>query len=389
MKSYRTALAIASLLLVLYLVAEWNKPAPTNWQTTLYYNDKIPFGTYIFYHELNQLFPGAALQKTNQPAIKVFGDTTLSNGNYFIVAKTVNINRPEFDAITKYIARGNSVFIATFSFNGFLADTLKLGTDNDYDEKKITLNFTNPQLKAAGGYTVKAEQGQEYFSRFDSLKGISLSQNQHKHTNYLRFNYGKGSLYLLSTPFLLTNHGLLNAGSPRYIEKALSYLKPVNQLYWDQYQNHDVPEDDSPMRVFFEHENLRWAYYIALASFLLFVVYEAKRRQRVIPVIDPLQNTTLEFVDVVGRVYYEQRNNANIALKKISYLSDYLRSHYRLKVEFMNKDFAERLSNKSGADISLIRDLVSHINYISIEPQVSDHDLITLNNLIDTFYAQT
>ena len=389
MRSFRISIVIASALLLVYLVAELNKPTPVNWRTTLYFNDKIPFGTFIFYHELNHIFPNSTVKRTYQPAIKIFKDSSINAGNYLIVAKTININKPEFKAMTKFIAEGNSVFISTFSFGGFISDTLKLSMYNDYNEKNIALNFTNPALRTTKGYSVKNEEAEQYFSSFDTLHAVSLSKNQYGHTNYLRFNYGKGSLFLLADPYLLTNYGLLKPNGAAYIEKALSYLPPVKQLYWDQYQNHDLPEDESPMRVFLSHENLRWAYYIALASLLLFVLYEIKRRQRVIPVIEPLQNTTLEFVSVVGRVYYEQRNNANIALKKISYFSDYIRTHYQLKVEFMNKEFVERLAHKSGMELSFIRDLIGQINYISIEPRVSDQDLVTLNNLIDKFYAQT
>ena len=35
--------------LCIYLVAQYNKPSPINWQPTLYYQDKIPFGTYVLH----------------------------------------------------------------------------------------------------------------------------------------------------------------------------------------------------------------------------------------------------------------------------------------------------------------------------------------------------
>jgi hypothetical protein len=43
MKDFKIYIIIASVLLGIYLVAEYNKPKPTNWSPTLFYGDKIPF----------------------------------------------------------------------------------------------------------------------------------------------------------------------------------------------------------------------------------------------------------------------------------------------------------------------------------------------------------
>lgn len=209
------------------------------------------------------------------------------------------------------------------------------------------------------------------------------------HTNYLRFRFGSGSLYLLTNPHMLTNYTLLTPQGAAFAENALSYLPPVKNVYWDEYQNHDIPEDLSPLRVIFSHESLSWAYYITLASLVLFVLYEVKRRQRIIPVIEPLKNTTLDFVTTVGNVYYEQRDNADIAIKKITYFADFLRTRYQLKFDFRDKDFADKLAQKTFLDRSFTQDLTEHITYLMVQSRISDQDLITLNNLIDKFYAQS
>jgi len=55
MKDFKIYISIASALLLIYLIAEYNKPVPINWNPTFYYNDKIPFGTYIVYILFQQL----------------------------------------------------------------------------------------------------------------------------------------------------------------------------------------------------------------------------------------------------------------------------------------------------------------------------------------------
>ena len=114
-----------------------------------------------------------------------------------------------------------------------------------------------------------------------------------------------------------------------------------------------------------------------------------KRRQRIIPVIEPLKNSTVDFVNVVGQVYYEQRDNRNIAEKKILFFLEYLRTRYYLKTTTLDKEFAGRLSHKTGIAFEFAQDLVGNLNYIGSQGPVNDHDLIQLNQLIEQFYTQS
>jgi hypothetical protein len=387
MKDFKIYIIIASLLLVGYVVAEYNRPKPTNWKSTLYYNDKVPYGTFILHHQLNQLFSGATVSRTNLSPSQVFQDTAMAPGNYFIIAHGVAFHKSDWKALEQYIRKGNYVFISSFSWRGTLADTLKLETSYA-SYKQVAFTFTNQQLKSRMGYRFKGELGNQYFSSFDTARAVSLSRNQKGQTNYLRYKFGQGYLYLFANPHLLTNYSLLKPEGAAYTSRVLSYLPNAAHIYWDQYQNHDIAEDQSPLRVLFAHESLRWAYYISLAAIVLFVLFEAKRRQRIIPVIEPLSNATTDFVNVVGRVYYEQRDHNNIALKKITYLADYIKTRYQLRAAFGDKNFAEQLTKKTDMDQSFIKELLSHINYMSVQPKADDHDLIILNTLIDKFYAQ-
>jgi len=81
---------------------------------------------------------------------------------------------------------------------------------------------------------------------------------------------------------------------------------------------------------------------------ILFVLFEMKRRQRIIPVIAPLRNTTLDFVQTVGNVYFNQRDNKNIAIKKITYFLEFVRSNFFLSTSNMNDEFIEALSKKTA-----------------------------------------
>jgi hypothetical protein len=389
MKDFKIYISVGTALLLIYLIAQFNRPNPVNWSTTLSYTDKIPYGTYVFYNRLKDIFPGGGVRKISKSPYDVFANGIFPGGNYIIVAQNATFSKIDFKQMVKYISAGNSVFISAFSFDGYISDSLKLETGIEYDKKNPTLNFLNPQLKKPEDYKFDNNISSQYFNKFDTVRATSISQNQYGKSNYLRFKFGKGNLFLFANPQILTNYNLLKPGGGEYPAKVLSYLPASPNIYWDLYQNRDVFTDQSPMRVFFSNPGLQWAYYLSLASLLLFVVYEIKRRQRIIPVIEPLKNSTVEFVSVVGKVYYEQRDNSNIAAKKIVYFGEHLRNVFGLKTGNYNNDFLISFTNKTGIDESLAKDLVSHINYMSHQSHVSDHELIVLNQLIEKFYIQS
>jgi hypothetical protein len=389
MRDFKIYISVASILLIIYLAAQYNKPSPINWQPTLYYQDKIPFGTNILHNELPHFFPGATVINTNKTLYEQLKNDTTSGSNYLVISKTVNLSKIDYSAMVKFISLGNTVFISAFNWQGTLADTLKLMTGQEFKKKNVWLNFTNSKLSQANGYHFDKDISNEYFDSFDTLHAVSLGKNEDGHSNFLSFKYGKGTLYLCTNPLLFTNYGLLTNHGDDYAAKALSYFPKTETLFWDEYQNGDIPDDPSPMRVFFSYASLQWAYYISLVSLVIFILYEKKRRQRIIPVIEPLKNSTVDFAKVVGQVYYEQRNNMNIAQKKIVFFLEHLRTKYYLKTTLLDMEFIRLLSQKTGTTYSFALEVVNHINYVSVQKQITDGELIKLNRLIEQFYNQS
>jgi len=389
MRDFKIYISIATIFLVVYLVAQYNKPSPVNWQPTLYYKDKVPFGTYILHDELSHFFPAASITNTNQNLYDLFHKASITGSNYLIISKTVNLSKYDYKELVKFMEAGNSVLIAAFNWQGKLPDTLNLSTGVEFQKKNGGLNFTNSKLNEANNYQFDKDISNEYFTSFDTARAVVLGKNADGKSTFLSFKYGKGTLYLCANPLIFTNYTLLSDRGDDYTAKVLSYLPACKTIYWDEYQNGDIPEDPSPMRVFFSNPNLQWAYYISLFGLVIFVLYEMKRRQRIIPIIEPLKNATVEFANVVGQVYYEQRDNMNIAQKKIIYFYEHLRTAYYLKTTPLDAEFIERLSQKTGIEISFIRELINHIKYVLVQHQVSDHELIRLNQLIEQFYKKS
>ncbi len=388
MKDFKIYLFIASAALTIYLVAQYNKPGLVNWKSTMIYQDKIPFGTYVLYHELGEVFPGASVSNTNQPTDRFLKMQGTAPSNYMMLANNITLNHDDYEALVKYIEAGNSVFMAAFEFEGYMADTLHIKVLAEYAKSNVGINFTSPGIRQAADYKFDKDISNQYFRKFDTTRATVLGKNELNHATFIRFNFGRGALYLCANPHIFTNYSLLSKKGADYAEKALSYMPVKPKVYWDEYQTIGDGQDRSPLRVFFSHESLQWAYYLSLAGLVIFVLYEIKRRQRIIPVIEPLKNTTLDFVNVVGQVYYEQRNNDNIATKKVTYFLEYLRARYYIKTNILNNEFMDTLAHKTGIELNFIQQLIGHINYLSVQPRTTDQELIILNQLIEQFYSK-
>jgi hypothetical protein len=391
MKGLKLYLVLSAVFVIGYVVAQYYKPKPTNWNPSYLKEDKIPFGLYILSKEIGSLFPNTVVRSSREPVFNTLKGIAYQKSNYLFIAGSLNLDKLDYRELDRYLRNGNDVFIATFELGKVLRNKLKINTNIVYglgDKESVPVNFLNPSLKRTKAYLFDKGLGDQYFSKFDSSRVTILGKNQKGQANFIRYSYGKGKLYILPNPQLLTNYNLLQPDGADYASKALSYLNPATTLIWDEHFTKGNTDDASLLRVIFRNEQLRWAYYTALISLLVFVGFEIKRRQRIIPVITPLKNSAVDFVKVVGSVYYEQRNNTDISHKKINYLLEFIRNNYRLKTQQLNEEFVTTLQHKTGLPDELIQSLIQQIQSVYASDKVTDQQLITLNKYIEQFYKQ-
>lgn len=378
------------VVMIIYLVAQYYKPQPTDWKETYVKEDKVPFGTYILYQELGNIFPEAKVSPSRLPVYNTLKDKTFNRTNYLFVAGEVGIDEYDYQELIKFVEKGNHVFIAAYKLSDFLADTLNLTLSSVFmpSNKGTRVNFVNPALKHLKGYVFNKGLGDQYFSKVDTTRATALGRNANGEVNFVKYTFGKGGLYILPSPKLLSNYNLLNPAGADYVAKALSFLPKAEQVIWDENNTRGNVDDESVLRVLFRNDSLRWAYYLSIGGLLIFVFFEMKRRQRVIPIVAPLKNNSVDFVEVVGKVYYQQRDNRDIAQKKIRYFLEHIRSNYHLKTTLLNEEFTHDLLLKSGVNEDLIHELIATINRLNGAVMINDKALIQLNKLIEKFYKQ-
>jgi hypothetical protein len=138
--------------------------------------------------------------------------------------------------------------------------------------------------------------------------------------------------------------------------------------------------------VLLAHDALRRALYLSLLGTLLFVLFEARRRQRIIPILKPLPNTTLQFTRTVASLYRQGGNHALIAEKKIGLFLEFLRQRLNEPgLDFNDAEARERVAQKAGVPVAKVDQLVRRINLIRTAPQVSDAELLLLSRALHEF----
>lgn len=332
---------------------------------------------------------------------------------YLFVANSFELSRLDCSSLLRHVARGNDVLIAAEQFDSFFADTLGFRTREFVPavrwQKKsgssptdslqpvqrpdsVRLHFLNPTLAPAAGAVpfislpVLAAATRLVPTAKLTDRATQLAADEQGRSVLLRVPHGRGHIYLCSVPLAFSNYFVLQPRAGRFAFSALSYLPTGRPVWWDEYQKQGRRGEQSLLRVLLEHEALRLALYLTLAAALLFVLFEARRRQRIIPVLKPLPNTTLLFTRTVAGLYRQGANHALIAEKKIRLFQEYLRTRYHEPaLDLTDEATRERLAQKSGIPRADVDALVRRINFVLTAPQVSDAELLALNKAINQF----
>ncbi len=194
---------------------------------------------------------------------------------------------------------------------------------------------------------------------------------------------GDGAIYYNLNPAAFTNYYLLK-GKQQYAVEALSYMND-GPVFFDDYGKSGRKVVASPLRFVLSQQPLKWAYFLALAGVLLYMVFASKRRQRIIPVVKPLENSTVEFTRTIGNLYFQSGDHTGIITKKINYFLESIRSQYYLDTQQLDDTLIERLSVKSGVDQKQTADLINYINQLRGKPSHIEYELKQLNKKIETF----
>jgi hypothetical protein len=334
----------------------------------------------------------------------LFVDTNLTTRcdvctTYFFVNGTVAPDRYETEMLMKFVAEGNTVVLIAENFGKYVYDSVQIFT-RDHFENNLFTDSTRPKThisfyprfsnKSDSKFyiTEKRIAFEKYIRSNDSLFTTVIASKSDSLPIGAKVQYGRGQFLFFTTPKLFTNYGIIKPETNQLVTALLSIL-PNNTILWNDYYKFNATNvSRSPLRYILSQEALRWAYYMFLFVSLVYITFAMKRTQRPIPIVKPVSNDTVDFVNTIGTLFFQSKEHRIIALKKIQYFFDFLRTTYYINTSKFDKEFFEKASLKLQLPMDETISLFSKINGVLESDTIDEEEMKQLVLQIDKLIAQ-
>lgn len=394
--------AVVLLLLIVMILGTNGGRPPRRFdhRITMSQHDKIPYGAKVAYDLLPSLFSSATV-RTEKAAPAFWDSVDLSESNQAVIllADYFEASRDELTTLADFVDRGNYVFIighaATYDASSFFnlafnADYSSSSSTGASDSLWVRLEkpaFANNNLFVYPGYRYSGN-----ITVNDSTKAEVLGRNENGIINFVRLNKGRGSFFLHSAPLAFSNYFLLHKQNVAYCEQALSVLpKDLRTVVWNEYYLQKPADNKEPnwLGALFAYPSFKWGLLLATGTLLLYLLLGMRRLQRkVLPHQKPI-NDSLDFVKTLGRLYYDKKDNKNLAEKMATYFLDHVRNRYKLAIHTLDDAFVQTLHYKSGYPAEETKAIVEAIHSVRMTNFVNDAQLSAFHKQLEAFYQNT
>ncbi|MGA9213229.1 DUF4350 domain-containing protein [Kaistella sp.] len=379
-KTFKLYGVIFIIVVAVLALLELTKSDVTDWRKNFDVNEKSPFGLYVFSKEANHLL-NDKVKRTDISPYDFYKTQKLKPHNILIIQS--QIDSESWNKILQNVENGSDALIISDSFNRKIADSLGFSPSRiSYEDSNLLLltdeKFVQDSLKVD---KLPSGKGFELILETDEILGKEASDS--KMANFIKVKHGKGHLYLHSEPLILTNYYLLKPGNEKYVQDVFSYL-PDRETVWFSGANKNVAESQSPLRFILSKHALRYAWWLLLGGLLLFIIFNAKRKQRIVPIIEAKKNKSVEFVKSIGNLYLQEGDFHDMMAKKAQYFLNHVRMDLLIDTKDLDEKFIHLLHLKTGKSIEEITEATALIKK-GQDPYASvmQADLIKMNKLLD------
>lgn len=387
-----------------------------DWTESYRLDSKEPYGLKVCKDLLADYFPGESLLPVEEDFSILLASDAPSN--YVFIGEGYLFTQEEKKILQEYLSAGNRVLLISKSGVIDLLEYLALEDCGQFIwqgyqstvayDTVAYMGFTAPSLSQPDkGYPVKFYNNGKPFYLYewpvlpdnyacDSLgypKVLGLIADR---PNFMLMSR-ELPLYLHSTPLAFTNFSLLEEDGVAYMERVFSYLQP-GTVFWETQRQ--VSEEvvrskntpgarlpgKSPLSYILSQPSLASAWYVLLFMVILYLVFRAKRRQRIIPVTEANENTSLEFVKTIGKLYFQKGNPREVALQKMRFLQAAIRDRYQIKNKVWTEDVVNQIHQKSEVDLALLKQIKIMYENISTSRLTTEKTLSDFHFLLEAFY---
>lgn len=414
------------LIVLLYLFANNGSPSENNDSAVGNKADssviKKPInasGTYLLYNLIKKYSKTKSIRTIQTTSEKDLDDLLpITSDNdfpnlYVSLAEKYAIKKRDYDHLLSFVSAGNYAMISAEEFsNPFMSKLLseKYVTTHYFYDTNVYIHFNHPDFKSQKELRLSSEllnyHGYSKYREFgffrdeiitEEMIRISASQN---HVNCLMIPYGDGFLIVHSQPYNFSNINVGRKDGKINAENIFSHF-PYCNVYWHQnfgkyseYRGIPKPKKkkephkisrSSPLEFILKNPMLFMAFILCIIGLLLYVLVFSKRQQRTIPPIESNNNTSLEFLDIVSKLYYQQKQHNKLVNHMLQIFVTFVRERYYINLTTKQPDLPLRLSEKSGIEETKINDIISQFRSAKSK-QFSEAELISLYVQLEYFY---
>ena len=389
------------LLLVLIIASRGRMVRRMDERITLRQRDSIPYGTSAAKKLLPSLFPGADVYfDTRYPGSWDDIESFNPNQAVILVADYFYADEDELDRISRFAAKGNTVFIMARTFSDDAANYFNLTFGNAYtylvaDDDSMKLRLESTFFAADSLFTYPGKKYDGFIQKMVTGRAGVLGRNERGSPNFIRLRKGGGNIYLHTAPLAFSNYFILHKNNIRYFQSVLSVI-PSNAraVLWNEYfleklRNPGRKKETNWLSKLFQYPAFKWGLLTALGTLFLFVLLGMRRKQRMIPPHSKPKNDSLDFVKTLGRLYYDQRDHKNLAVKMGAYFLEHVRSHYKMPTHTLDSEFVRTLHVKSGYPEEELQTIISTIGQLAMQGGISEESLARFHHQLELFYQNS
>lgn len=379
-KTFKIYAVIFIIIMVILALFEVNKKEVTDWRKNFDVNKKSPFGLFVFNKEAKDLFKNN-LTKLDVAPYDYYTEKDKKAHNILIVESEMD---PEsWNKILDEVSKGSDAMIIANRLPKNISDTIGFyGSKISYEDQNV-LKLTDKKYQNDFIKLDKFPSGRgfSYIKPNVQILGKTVEENNKDQANFIKAPFGKGNVYVHCEPLFLTNYYLLQSGNVKYAQSVFSYLSDRETLWFVE---SNTKESSSLLRFILSNPALKYAWWVFLGGLILFIFFNVKRKQRIVPIIEPLKNTSVDFVKSIGNLYLQEGDFHDMMAKKAQYFLNKVRLDLLIDTQNLDEEFAKKLQLKTGKSAEMINEAIILIKKAQ-DPYASvmKEDLARINSLLD------
>lgn len=379
-KTFRIYAVIFIVVMVILALLEVNKKETTDWRKNFDVNQKSPFGLFVFDNEAKDLFKNN-LKKVNQTPYEYYNQHKKEAHNIVVIETAIDTE--SWNKIMDQVSKGSDAMLVISRMPKEVSDSIGFYDSEISFEEENVLKFTDKKYKNDFIQLDKFPSGRgfSFIKPGVEVLGKTVEKKNTDQANFIKVKFGKGNFYVHSEPLFLTNYYLLKPGNVKYTQNVFSYLQDRETVWFIE---NNTKASRFFMRFILGNPALKYAWWVFLGGLVLFIFFNAKRKQRIVPVIEPLRNTSLDFVKSIGNLYLQEGDFHDMMAKKAQYFLNKVRLDLLIDTQNIDEEFAKKLQMKTGKSMEMINEAISLIKRAQ-DPyaNVMKEDLARINKLLD------